>query len=140
MERKGGGNGNYVLKCLCDKKKGKINKSSLRGMSSGTLTYPMATPVNLSMALTMKMKQRKLLKAQYLMMFLVRFLFVHQWTLMTILCQILQNLLHCHMFIHHLCLPSHCMFIHHPSCFLVIHQAVKFLLHIQIKPCQLHRY
>ena len=32
-------------------------------MSSGTLTYPMATPVNLSMALTMKMKQRKPLQA-----------------------------------------------------------------------------
>ena len=58
VERKGGGNGNYVLKCLSGKNKGKINKSSypliiLRGMSSGTLTYPMTTPVNLSMALTM---------------------------------------------------------------------------------------
>ena len=28
MERKGGGNGNYVLKCLSGKNKGKINKSS----------------------------------------------------------------------------------------------------------------
>ena len=28
MERKGGGNGNYVLKCLSGKTKGKINKSS----------------------------------------------------------------------------------------------------------------
>ena len=28
MERKGGGNSNYVLKCLSGKNKGKINKSS----------------------------------------------------------------------------------------------------------------
>ena len=28
VERKGGGNGNYVLKCLSGKNKGKINKSS----------------------------------------------------------------------------------------------------------------
>ena len=51
---------------------------------------------------------------------------------MTILCQILQlmNLLHRHMFIHHLCLPCHCMFVHHPSCFLVIHQAVQCQLQI----------
>ena len=27
VERKGGGNGNYVLKCLSGKGKGKINKS-----------------------------------------------------------------------------------------------------------------
>ena len=47
-------------------------------MSSGTLTYPMATPVNLSMALTMKMKHRRLLKAR--VMLPVRFLFAHQWT------------------------------------------------------------
>ena len=133
----------------------------LRGMSSGTLTYPMATPVNLSMALIMKMKHRRLV------MLPVRFLCVHQWTLMMILCQILQwmnlpchcmfihhlcllshcmfihhlmNLLHHHMFIHHLFLPSCHIFIHHPSCFLVIHQAVQFLLHIQMKPCELHRY
>ena len=120
-------------------------------MSSGTLTYPaVATPVNLSMALTVKMKQRKhpvqMMKQQ-------RFLFIHQWTLMK-LCQILQlmNLLnHCmfvhhlclpdhHMFVHHLCLPDRCMFIHHPSRFLVVHQAVQFLLPVQMRPFQLHRY
>ena len=56
-------------------------------MSSGTLTYPaVATPVNLSMALKVKMKQRK---HPVQMMMQQRFLFVHQWTLMK-LCQILQ--------------------------------------------------
>ena len=45
-------------------------------MSSGTLTYPMAAPVNLSMALTTKMMHRRLV------MLPVRFLCVHQWTLM----------------------------------------------------------
>ena len=102
VERKGGGNGNYVLKCLSGKNKGKINKSSypliiLRSISSGTLTYPMATPVNLSMALTMKIKHMRLV------MLPVRFLCIHQWTLMTILCQILEWMnLPCH----HIITPS----------------------------------
>ena len=37
--------------------------------------------------------------------------------------------------------PFSChMFIHHPNCFLAIHQAAQFLLHVQMKSCQLHRY
>ena len=134
VERKGGRNGNYLLKCLSSKNKGKINKSSypsnhLKSMSSGTLTYPtVAIPVNLSMVLKVKMKQRK---HPVQMMMQQRFLFVHQWTLIK-LCQILQlmNLLHHCMFVHHLCLLDCHMFVHHPSPFLVIHQAVQFLLPI----------
>ena len=165
VERKGGGNGNYVLKCLSGKNKAKINKSSypliiLRGMSSGTLTYPMATPVNLSMALTMKMNHMRLV------MLSVRFLCVHQWTLMTILCQILQwmNLPCHHMFVHHLCLLSCCMFVHHLMnllhCCMFIHHLSSESLQVRTpsklfpghtpgssippahsdEPCQLHRY
>ena len=154
VERKGGGNGNYVLKCLSDKNKGKINKSSyppnhLKRYVIRNPDIPNGNTSESEYALTMKMKHRRLLKA--LVMLPVRFLFTHQWTLMTILCQILQwtnllchhmfvhhlcllcccmlihhlmNLLHHCMFIHHLCFLSCSMFIHHPSCFLVIHQAV----------------
>ena len=64
VERKGGGNGNYVLKCLSGTNKGKINKSSyptnhLKRYVIRNPDIPMPIQVNLSMALTMKMKQRK---------------------------------------------------------------------------------
>ena len=154
--RKGGGNGNYVLKYLSGKNKGKINKSSYppnhlkryvirnpdipNGNTSEseygsdneneaeeasitndeTAEIPVCTPVdsddNTLPDLTVDEPPAPL--------------YVH--TPMCLLC-------HC-MFVHHLTnLPHRRMFIHHSSQFLVIHQAVQFLLPIQMRPCQLHR-
>ena len=139
VERKGGGNGNYVLKCLSGKNKGKINKSSYP--PNHLKRYVIRNPDIPSSGNTSE--------SEYGSEFAVlRFLFIHQWTLMK-LCQILQLMNHLfhRMFIHHLCLPCHrmfvhhlmslphfCMFVHHPSHFLVIHQAVQFLLSTQMRP------
>ena len=145
VERKGGGNGNYVLKCVSGKNKGKINKSSYP--PNHLKRYVIRNPdiPSSGMALKVKMKQRK---HPVQMMMQWRFLFVHQWTPMK-LGQILQlmNYLFHRMFVHHLCLPCYrmfvhhlmslphlCMFVHHPSHFLVVHQAVQFLLSTQMRP------
>ena len=113
VERKGGGNGNYVLKCLSGKNKEKINKSLYppNHLKRYVIRNPDIPNGNISESEYGSDNEDE---AQEMLP--VRFLCIHQWTLMTILCQILQWMN----------LPCHPMFIHHPSCFLVIHQAVQF--------------
>ena len=166
VERKGGGNGNYVLKCLSGKKKGKINKSSYppnhlkryvirnpdipngntseseygsdnedeaQQTSDVTSEIPVHTPVDSDDNTLPDLTVDEPPMPPH----------VHTPSVSSELLHVCTTsdespaLPHAHT----PSVSSKPLHVHnHPSCFLVIHQAVQFLLHIQIKPCQLHRY
>ena len=155
VERKGGGNGNYVLKCLSGKNKGKINKSSYppnhlkryvirnpdipngntseseyssdneneaeEGSSTNdeTVEIPVHTPVDSDALPDLTVDEPPALPHNHTPSVSSVPLHVHTPSDEP---------------------PTYHMFVHHPSHFLVIHQAVQFLLPIQMRPCQLHRY
>ena len=153
MNRKGGGNGDYVLKCLSGKNKGKINKSSYppnhlkryvirnpdipngntsesecgsdneneakeaSSTNDETAEIPVHTPVDSDDNTLPDLTVDEPPAPPH----------VHTSSVSSVSL--------------HVCTPSdEPPTLLHVRQFLVIHQAVQFLLSIQMRPCQLHRY